>query len=257
MTEAKTTSDWRSHVYTSTGQRQLLLAILTIGMLIPVLFVEYLDPLVWLFPVVTIGGIILVRRGKPESIPTWVTFNCISFFLLVYAAYAIGTTLTTELVLLFLCGLMVYDIIGVQTGGMQSLNKSMLTTGIPIVLLMPHTPQFRYDAFTSIIETEGHEGLHGSDHGVMLLGIGDAVLPAALGIAAGGYGTVSTIGQLSATLPQVGAVVGGLVGLAILLWANLPRAIAALTVSVPGAVTGFALGMFIDPTTSITALSFV
>lgn len=237
-----------NHIYTAAGQRQLLVSILTAGITLPVLFSSYLSPIIVLAPVVVIGGTILVRRDAPDFAPTWVVFNCVSFFIIVYAAYTIGTTLTLPVLVVFLVALLGYDIIGVETGAMQSMNQTMLTASVPIMLLLPHSPEFSYSSFREIIRRDGLEGLHGSKHGVMMLGIGDAVLPAALAIGCRSLGTVHQLGVVSVTVPQVSVVLGGVVGLGILIWAELPRAIAALTVSVPGALLGLVLGVLVDPT---------
>lgn len=243
-----------NHIYTPSGQRQLLLTILTAGVVLPVLFAEYLSPVIVLSPIVVIGGTLLVRRGLPEAIPTWITFNCVSFFIIIYAACTIGTTLPVHLLVLFLLGLLVYDIVGVETGKMQEMNQTMLLSGIPIVLLLPHSPDFSYDSFRDIIREDGLEGLHGSPHGVTMLGIGDAVLPAALGVGAGVVGTAHHFGPVTITAVQSLAALGGVLGLAALIWADLPRPIAALTVSVPGALLGFVAGLLVDPTATLSWL---
>lgn len=256
MAEVDTNSGWNSHIYTPTGQRQLLLGILSVGVVLPVLFAEYLAPIIILSPFVVIGGVLLVRKGLPEVLPTWVTFNCVSFFIIVYAAYTIGTTLPLPLLFVFLLALLVYDIVGVETGKMQSMNRTMLMASVPIVLLLPHSQRFSYASFREIIDEQGLEGLHGSEHGVMMLGIGDAVLPAALGIGTGVLGTAYHIGPLAVTVTQLTTALGGIVGLSLLVWADLPRPIAALTVSVPGALIGFGLGIIVDPTASLSFLPF-
>lgn len=247
MAQVEQSATWKSFVYSPSGQRQVLLGLLSLGILIPVVFNQYLSPIIILFPFVLVGGVLLVRKGRPKSIPTWVTFNAVSFFLLVYGAHRIGSVLSLNHLLLFLVAMLAYDLIGVRTGKMQSMNKSMLTLSVPIVLLLPHSPAFSYDSFKEIINEEGLEGLHGSDHGVMMLGIGDAVLPGALAIGASGFGTAYSLGLTTITTTQVTTILGGIVGLSILIWAELPRPIAALTVSVPGSLLGFALGVLIDP----------
>ncbi|MHC3381703.1 presenilin family intramembrane aspartyl protease [Haloarcula sp. H-GB5] len=243
-----------NYIYTQSGQRQLLLAMLTAGVVFPVLFAEFLSPVIVLSPVVVIGGTLFVRHGFPKGIPTWITFNCVSFFIIIYAAYTIGTTLPVHLLLLFLLGLLVYDVVGVETGKMQKMNQTMLLSGLPIVLLLPHSPEFSYDSFRDIIREDGLEGLHGSAHGVTMLGIGDAVLPAALGVGAGIVGTAYHFGPVTITTVQCFAALGGILGLAALIWADLPRPIAALTVSVPGALLGFVVGLLVDPTATLSWL---
>lgn len=243
-----------NHIYTPSGQRQLLLTILTAGVIFPVLFAGYLSPVIVLSPIVVIGGTVLVRHGLPKAIPTWITFNCVSFFIIIYAAFTIGTTLPVHLLVLFLLGLLVYDIVVVETGKMQEMNQTMLLSGIPIVLLLPHSPEFSYDSFRNIIREDGLEGLHGSAHGVTMLGIGDAVLPAALGVGADAVGTAHHFGPVTITNVQSLAALGGVLGLAALIWADLPRPIAALTVSVPGALLGFVAGLLVDPTATLSWL---
>lgn len=240
--------------YTPAGQQQTLIAILSVCVALPVIFVDVLSPIVVLAPVVLIGGVLLVRYGRPQSIPTWITFNLVSSFLIVYASYNIGTTLTPPLLVVFVLGLLIYDIVGVQIGAMQSMNRRMLLGGVPIVLLLPHSRAFTYSGFKSIVDDEGLEGLHGSDYGVTMLGIGDAVIPAALAVGASTLGVAYGLGPFTFTIPQVTTAVGGICSLVLLIKADLPRAIAALTASVPGALIGFALGLFLDPTIGLQSL---
>lgn len=130
---------------------------------------------------------------------------------------------------------------------MQSMAAKMIHWGIPIFILVPHTKEFDFGRFRSLVDEEGLEGLHGSDQGVSMLGIGDGFIPGALAVSAAAISTTIVLGPAAITIPQLGAAFGGIGGLAILMWAELPRAIAALIVSVPGALLGLSIGYAIDP----------
>lgn len=233
-------------LYSPSGRQAFFVSLISIAIFTPTLLTEYLEPVVTFFPIVAIIAIAMVRTGKPAAIPTWAVFNMFSVYLMVYAGYSFGTMLPVELLILFLLGMLVYDMIGVKGGQMQSMAAKMISYGIPIFILVPHSESFSFERFREIVSEEGLEGLHGSDHGISMLGIGDGFLPAALAVSAGTFGTATQIGVLSATLPQLTTAAGGIVGLALLMWADLPKAIAALIVSVPGALVGLGLGLLVE-----------
>ncbi len=234
-------------VYTPEGRRTLLVGIVSTAILVPSLFTDYLEPIVGLFPLVTILGITLVRTGRPAYIPTWVVFNAFSAFIIVYAGYSFGTTFQIELLALFLIGMIIYDTLGVKGGQMQTMAGKMIQYGVPLFVMVPHNRAFSFDAFREIVTEEGLEGLHESEHGISMLGVGDGFLPSALAVAAGSIGTQFAFGPVTISIPQVTTAIGGIIALAILMWAELPRAIAALIVSIPGALLGLAIGILIDP----------
>jgi presenilin-like A22 family membrane protease len=234
-------------------QQIVLVGLLAVGILVPALFEEFLDPVIIGVLFVVPTGVYFVKNGERAPIAPWVILTATSLFLIIYGGYVVGITLSPIYAVGFALAVLVYDIVGVQTGKMQSMNSAMLTNGIPVVLLLPHTPAFEYETFKSIIETEGLDGLHGSDQGVMMLGIGDPIIPAAIAVSCASLGTVYSLGPIGVTLPQVSAGIGGLLGLAVLPAIELPRAIAALTASVPGALLGLAIGVLIDPSATILA----
>lgn len=229
--------------YTPSNQRVILTTLTIIGILTPTLFWSVLEPVTYWFPIVAILGIALIRTGYPTQIPTWMVFNFFSIYFMVYAAYSFGTRLGPSLMLLLIIGILAYDIIGVQTGTMQSMATRMIRFGIPVFLLVPHSAQFNFTSFTTILKEDGLEGLHGSKHGVTMLGIGDGFLPGALAVSAGSIGIGTTVGPLSVTLPQVTVGIGGIASLALLSYLKIPKTLAALIFSAPGAVLGFAAGI--------------
>jgi presenilin-like A22 family membrane protease len=212
----------------------------------PVLFTQYLEPIRTIFPIVALTGIILIRRGIPSFIPTWIVFNAFSCYFMIYAGYSFGTQFSTKLLLAFLVGMTIYDMIGVSGGQMQSMATRMINYGVPIFVLVPHSRSFSFEEFRNIIKEDGLEALHESDHGISMLGIGDGFLPGALAVSAGGWGTTMELGLIEITPPQIGAAVGGIISLMILMWAELPRAIPALIMSVPGAIIGLGIGYGVD-----------
>jgi presenilin-like A22 family membrane protease len=234
-------------------QHGLLIGLLSVGILVPPLFDRYLEPIIFLVVVVVPMGMHLVRTQK-TAIPAWLILTATSTFLIIYGAYVVGITLTPKLAVLFAIALLAYDIVGVQTGAMQSMNASMLSRGVPVVLLFPHSPKFDYPTFIEIVRSDGLNGLHGSDQGVTMLGIGDPIIPGALAVSCSSLGAVHSLGAISVTIPQIGVALGGIFGLVLLSTINLPRAIAALTMSVPGAILGLIVGVVIDPTASFWVL---
>lgn len=250
MTDTTTSNNWLSRplskIYTDNGRKTFLIAIVSISIITPLLTVEYLEPIQVWFPIVAVTGIILIRKGWPQSIPTWLLYNLFSMYFMMYAIYSFGIMLDIEIMVLFILGMTIYDIIGVKGGQMQSMAGKMINWGVPIFIMVPHTKNFEFSKFTQIIREEGLEGLHGSDQGVSMLGIGDGFLPGALAISAASVGSITLLGSLQLTLPQLGAAIGGIIGLSALMWAELPKAIAALIVSAPGALIGFGIGIGLD-----------
>ena len=246
MAESSTIQSYSYSLYSPGGRRTLFVSLISIAIFIPTLLTEYLEPVVTFFPIVALIAIAMVRTGWPAVIPTWTIFNIFSVYLMIYAGYSFGTKLPTTLLILFLLGMLVYDLIGVKGGQMQSMAAKMISYGIPIFILVPHSKIFSFEKFREIVSEDGLEGLHGSDHGISMLGIGDGFLPGALAVSAGAYGTAAQFGALSITLPQFTTALGGIVGLGLLMWAELPKAIAALVVSVPGALIGFGVGLLVE-----------
>lgn len=234
-------------IYTSKGRQLFLTITVSTAILIPSLLTVYLEPIVTLFPLILLLGVLLVRTGRPRAIPTWLVFNAFSSFVIVYAGYSFGTTFPIELLALFLIGMIIYDTIGVKGGQMQTMAGKMIQYGIPLFVMVPHNQSFTFEGFRGVVTEEGLEGLHGSEHGISMLGVGDGFLPSALAVAAGSIGTQFALGPIGLSTPQVTTVLGGITALSLLMWAELPRAIAALIVSVPGALLGLAIGLLIDP----------
>jgi hypothetical protein len=254
MAQVSETSTVPASVYTTEGRRILLIAIVSTAIVLPSLLTPYLEPVVTLFPIVAITGIYLVRSGRPSQVPTWVVFNTFSAYIIVYAAYSFGTTFQLELLGLFLLGMIVYDTLGVKGGQMQTVAGKMIQYGVPLFVMVPHSRAFSFEAFRGIVTEEGLEGLHESDHGISMLGVGDGFLPGALAVAAGSIGTQFAVGPIAVSVPQVTTALGAIIALGILMWAELPRAIAALIVSVPGALLGLSVGVLLDPV-ALEALS--
>lgn len=134
---------------------------------------------------------------------------------------------------------------------MQSMAGKMISWGVPIFIMAPHSEEFDFQKFVDIIQEEGLEGLHESNQGVSMLGIGDGFLPGALAISAVSLGSITLFNPIGLTFPQLGAALGGIIGLSLLMWAELPRAIAALIVSAPGALIGLGIGIGIDQVITI------
>lgn len=236
----------RDLMYTPAGQKSILSLLIGFSALLPILLQQYLSPIVVLGPALIIVGTFIVGNKSLQQIPHWVVLNATSFIVVGYSAYAIGNTLSVQLTVLFALGLFIYDVVAVKYGIMQGMSESLLPKGLPITFLIPHSKEFSYEKFSSVIRESGLAGLHESDQGVMMLGIGDIVIPVAIALSMGQVGTnLGTIDYII-TIPQLGVLLGGLIGLGLLIWARLPRAIAALTVSVPGSLIGLVAGYMID-----------
>jgi len=220
-------------------------------MLTPALFERHLSPIIVAGPAAILIGVYVINMNRGLPLPRWVLLNATSLIVVGYSGYAVGITLPFRWLVVAVFGFFIFDILAVKTGTMQSMSESLLPRGLPIMFLIPHRREFDFEEFGSIISSDGLEGLHGSQHGAMMLGVGDLIIPVSLAISFNASSTSLALGPLSTTFPKLGTVIGGAAGLLLFAWVRLPRAIAALTIAVPSAFLGLAIGIVIDPTITV------
>ena len=108
---------------------------------------------------------------------------------------------------------MVYDFIAVKRSKhMLTLADGVLRQKMPIMFLVPKTKGYSYRKSGFSIRNEKGE------RGAYMIGMGDVIMPAILVVSAqvfaGGEGVMSVFGIY---LPALGALIGGIVGLLILM----------------------------------------
>jgi presenilin-like A22 family membrane protease len=108
------------------------------------------------------------------------------------------------------------------------------------------------------LDEQTREAVTGGKRDAMYIGLGDAVMPTILVASAAFFldaGPTLTVFGVSASLPALGAMVGTLLGLAVLLWlVQKGRAHAGLPLLNGGAIGGYLLGALVSGLSLIEAL---
>lgn len=145
--------------------------------------------------------------------PEWYVINIAGIVVAAGCAAIFGVSLSLLPVLILLVLLMVYDFIAVKRSKhMLTLADDVLRQKMPIMFLVPKTKGYSYrKSGFSIRDSKGERGAY-------MVGMGDVIMPAILVVSAqvfaGGEGVISIFGLY---LPALGALIGGIVGLLILM----------------------------------------
>ena len=149
--------------------------------------------------------------------PEWYVIDFACVVMGAGAAALFGISIGLFPVLVFLVVLAVYDAISVyRTKHMLSLAEGVMDLRIPVVFVVPTSPSFSYrDMEETPTDPDGRE----EPRDAVFVGLGDAVIPTILVASAVAFLEVPThsLGAITVTLPALGAMVGTVVGLAILL----------------------------------------
>ena len=145
--------------------------------------------------------------------PEWYVINTAGILVAAGCAVIFGVSLSLLPVLVLLVLLMVYDFIAVKRSKhMLTLADGVLRQKMPIMFLVPKTKGYSYRKSGFSIRNEKGE------RGAYMIGMGDVIMPAILVVSAqvfaGGEGVMSVFGIY---LPALGALIGGIVGLLILM----------------------------------------
>jgi presenilin-like A22 family membrane protease len=145
-----------------------------------------------------------------------------------------------------------YDAYAVYVSGhMQELAAGLGDLKAPIVFVVPHSLEFsmRDPEFDLIGDGDDDEEEGGADaparSEIALLGLGDAIIPGMLAVSAGRFlDAPAVVPALNANAPALGALVGGLVGMAGLLYLvhRVEGAHAGLPPLNAGVLGGYLLG---------------
>jgi presenilin-like A22 family membrane protease len=214
-----------------------------------------------LLPTVGAAGLVALLVVYPE----WYVINAVGVLTGVGAAGLVGVTLGVLPVLVLLTALSVYDAVAVYgTGHMGSLAGGAVESRAPVLFVVPGDRSFSY------LDREDDEG-DGDEKqprpdggrppdssrppgegatpappgGALFVGLGDAVMPTTLAVSAVTYLPAPLLGVpvVALSLPALGAVLGTLAGLGVLLLAvRSGRVHAGLPPLNGGAVLGYLLG---------------
>lgn len=211
------------------------------GLLGWIVFLEILPPAVAVLTAndLALAGA-LVLMGALLVHPEWYVIDGAGVVMGAGAAGLFGISLGLLPALLFLLVLAVYDAVSVyRTKHMLSLAEGVMDLQVPVVFVAPTTLSFSYrDIDESPTESTA------TDRGALFVGLGDAVIPTILVASAAVFLEAPRleVASLALTLPALGAMVGTLVGLVVLLaMVTRGRPHAGLPLLNGGAILGYLL----------------
>lgn len=232
---------------------------------------------------VAVGGVLLdvlslgVAIGVMAALiyhPEWYVIDIAAILIGAGAAALFGISFSILPIILLLVVLAVYDAISVYgTKHMLTLAEGAMSMRLPVLLIIPMSWNFTTREMEDGLPAEPPEdvddqpapdadgeagGATGMD--AIFLGLGDLVIPSILVIAAAGQGlgdAIITFGGVGLGFEVLGAMLGSLVGLAILMAMVLRgRAHAGLPLLNGGVILGYLLGALAAGIGLTTAVGF-
>jgi len=171
--------------------------------------------------------------------PEWYVIDTLGILIAAGAASIFGISLGIVPVLVLLVLLAVYDAISVyKTKHMITLAEGVMEMKTPILFVIPKKVSYSYirDGIGKIGEGE---------RGAFIMGMGDLIMPAILVVSANMF--LKSGGLLFINIPALGAMIGSLAGLVVLLWfVNKGKPQAGLPPLNGGAIIGFLIGYAIS-----------
>nr|4HYC_A Chain A, Structure of a presenilin family intramembrane aspartate protease in P2 space group [Methanoculleus marisnigri JR1]4HYC_B Chain B, Structure of a presenilin family intramembrane aspartate protease in P2 space group [Methanoculleus marisnigri JR1]4HYC_C Chain C, Structure of a presenilin family intramembrane aspartate protease in P2 space group [Methanoculleus marisnigri JR1]4HYC_D Chain D, Structure of a presenilin family intramembrane aspartate protease in P2 space group [Methanocul len=168
--------------------------------------------------------------------PEWYVIDILGVLISAGVASIFGISLEPLPVLVLLVLLAVYDAISVyRTKHMITLAEGVLETKAPIMVVVPKRADYSF-------RKEGLNISEGEERGAFVMGMGDLIMPSILVVSSHVFvDAPAVLWTLSA--PTLGAMVGSLVGLAVLLYfVNKGNPQAGLPPLNGGAILGFLVG---------------
>lgn len=155
--------------------------------------------------------------------PEWYVIDVTAIIIGAGATALFGISFSVLPILILLVILAVYDAISVYgTKHMLTLAEGAMSMRLPVLLIIPLSREFTADHIDdppeAISEEAASEGATEMD--AIFLGLGDLVIPSILIISAAGQGlgeSVVTIGQIGLGWEVIGAVIGSLLGVVLLM----------------------------------------
>lgn len=142
--------------------------------------------------------------------PEWYVIDTLGILIAAGAASIFGISLSLVPVIILLVILMVYDAISVyKTKHMITLAEGVVDMRSPILFIVPKKRGYSY-------RTEGIANIEGGgERAAYIIGMGDMIMPSILVVSANVFLDTANIGFI--TLPALGAMIGSVIGLALLL----------------------------------------
>lgn len=190
------------------------------------------DAAVLLMLLLSFGATILLYK-----FPEWYVIDTLGVLIAAGVASIFGVSLEVVPVVILLVLLAVYDAISVyKTKHMITLAEGVIDLKTPILFVIPKKRDYSF-----IREGIGKFG-EGEERAAFIMGMGDLIMPSILVVSANvflkGYQVLGFV-----NLPAIGAIIGSLAGLVVLLYfVNSGRPQAGLPPLNGGTIIGFALG---------------
>ncbi len=141
--------------------------------------------------------------------PEWYVIDILGILIAAGAASIFGISLTIIPVIILLVILMVYDAISVyKTRHMITLAEGVVDMKSPILFIVPKKRGYSY-------RNEGIGSIGEGERAAYIIGMGDLIMPSILVVSATVFLDVGRIGFI--TLPSLGAIIGSVIGLFLLL----------------------------------------
>jgi presenilin-like A22 family membrane protease len=173
--------------------------------------------------------------------PEWYVIDVLGVLIAAGVASIFGRSLDIKLVVILLIILAVYDAISVyKTKHMITLAEGVIDLKTPILFVIPKKRNYSF-----IREGIGKLS-EGGERSAFIMGMGDLIMPSILVVSANVFiegGRNLGFVNLPVNLPAIGAMIGSLAGLGVLLYfVNSGRPQAGLPPLNGGTIIGFALG---------------
>ncbi len=223
--------------------KQLIVAI--IGISIFFTFVYIFSSIVSVFTTNEIIGIVLplILSGLSIALlyrfPEWYVIDTLGILIAAGAASIFGISLGIVPVIFLLVLLAIYDAISVyKTRHMITLAEGVMEMKTPILFVIPKKASYSYirDGIGKIGEGE---------RGAFIMGMGDLIMPTILVVSASMF--IKNEGLPFVNIPALGAMIGSLAGLVVLLsYVSKGKPQAGLPPLNGGAIIGFLIGCAIS-----------
>ena len=168
--------------------------------------------------------------------PEWYVIDTLGILIAAGAASIFGISLSIIPVIILLVILLVYDAISVyKTRHMITLAEGVVDMKSPILFIVPKKRGYSY-------RTEGIANIEGGgERAAYIIGMGDMIMPSILVVSANVFLDTAKIGLI--TIPALGAMIGSVIGLSLLLMVvRKGKPQAGLPPINGGAILGFLAG---------------
>jgi len=167
--------------------------------------------------------------------PEWYVIDALGILIAAGAASIFGISLSILPVIILLVILMIYDFISVyKTRHMITLAEGVVDMKSPILFIVPKKRGYSYIR-------EGVGSIGEGERSALVIGMGDLIMPSILVVSANVFLDTARVGFI--TIPSLGAMIGSVIGLTLLLTiVGKGKPQAGLPPINGGAIAGFLVG---------------